>query len=83
MAAKKNSKRLTPTQPETPSSNASQEETVSPKRRAELCHARIEEVLRQYNCHIVPTFTQPELVGSFGNKLLLTATYGIFPKGDT
>lgn len=50
-----------------------------PHARARACAERIEVILAEYGCRIVPQLGQIEYVGRDGNKGMITAGYGIDP----
>lgn len=49
------------------------------RKRAETCGKEIEAVLRKHRCRIVPFLTTPEPVGTDGSKIMLGASFGIYP----
>lgn len=47
--------------------------------RAAECNEQINLLLAKFNCRIVPFINPPENVGPLGNKIQLTASYGVAP----
>jgi membrane-associated HD superfamily phosphohydrolase len=45
--------------------------------RAEACYKVIEKILEEHNCVVQTYLTNPEWVGDWGDKLLMSCTYGV------
>lgn len=48
--------------------------------RAAACGAEVEKVLEKHRCKILPFITNPEPVGVDGSRVIIGASYGIFPE---
>lgn len=49
------------------------------RERAARCGAELAEVLKKHRCRIVPFLTEPEPVGTDGSRVILGASYGVYP----
>ena len=74
------SKSQTPSAPaEVPPEEAAK--TPSRQERAAACREAIKAALAEHGCRIVPYLLDPEPVGAEGNRVMLTATYGLVADG--
>ena len=49
------------------------------RERAAACGAELAKVLEKHRCRIVPFLAPPEPVGNDGSKIIVSASYGVYP----
>ena len=62
--------------------DATPEEKLDAAARAQSCAADLQMLLRRWNCRIVATINPPEPVGWAGDRVQISAGYGIVPNPD-
>lgn len=53
----------------------------TPAMRVEACAAELRGVLERHQCEIRAFLTAPEVVGTAGDRAIIGASFGVFPKG--
>ena len=62
--------------------DATPEQRVDAAARARSCATDLQILLRRWNCRIVATINPPEPVGWAGDRVQISAGYGIVPNPD-
>lgn len=65
-----------------PKIDAPPEEKADAASRARSCAGEIEQVLRRWNCRILAQIHPAEPVGWAGDRVQISASYGIVPNPD-